>query len=68
MAGHVGLELANVILGKSLKCWANSPWITRTFWDLRPYARELQQAVGSKSEPTRTKFLGAVNQIGRHDR
>jgi hypothetical protein len=34
LAGHVGLELANVILGKSLKYWANPPWITRTFWDL----------------------------------
>jgi hypothetical protein len=26
-----------------LKCWVNSSWSTRTFWDLRPFARELQQ-------------------------
>jgi hypothetical protein len=43
LPGLRGLELANVILGKSLKCWVNSRWITRTFWDLRPFARELQQ-------------------------
>jgi hypothetical protein len=43
VAGLRGLELANVILGKWLKCWANSPWITRTFWDLRPFARKLHQ-------------------------
>jgi hypothetical protein len=28
VAGHVGLELANVVLKKPLKCWANSHWIT----------------------------------------
>src|ERR1700730_2493577 len=31
LAGHVGLELANVILKKPLKCWANSHWITEHF-------------------------------------
>jgi hypothetical protein len=31
LAGLRGLELANVILGKSLKCRANSPWITEHF-------------------------------------
>jgi hypothetical protein len=31
LAGHVGLELANVILKMPLKCWANSPWISERF-------------------------------------
>jgi hypothetical protein len=33
-----GLGLANFILAKPLKCWANSPLITRTFWALAQQA------------------------------
>jgi hypothetical protein len=43
VAGLRGLELTNVVLRKSLKSRANSPGLTRTFWDLRPFSRELQQ-------------------------
>src|ERR1700730_18504497 len=43
VAGLRGLELANVIFGKPLKYWPNSLWFRRTLWDLRPFARELQQ-------------------------
>jgi hypothetical protein len=32
MAGHVGLELADVIFGKPLKYRPNSLWFQRTLW------------------------------------
>src|ERR1700730_2056604 len=43
LAGHVGLELANVVLKKPLKCWANSHWITEHF-GTRDFSRASCQA------------------------
>jgi hypothetical protein len=43
LAGHVGLELVNVILKKPLKCWANSHWIPEYF-GIRDFSRAGCQA------------------------
>jgi len=45
VAGLVGLELANVILKKPLKWWANSHWITGHF-GTRDFSRQSCQATG----------------------
>jgi hypothetical protein len=41
VAGHVGLELANVILKKPLKMLGEFPLDYGTFWDQRLFAYEL---------------------------
>jgi hypothetical protein len=43
MAGLRGLELANVIFRKPLKCWADSLRFAERSGDLRPFAGDLQQ-------------------------
>jgi hypothetical protein len=66
VAGARGLELANVILGKPLKCWANSLWFTRTFWDLRPFAPELQKSFFEMT-PYYSKAWETFDRSGAYD-
>ena len=57
VAGHVGLELANVILKKPLKYWVNSHWITEHF-GTRDYSRLSCGAGDTQLGPTVTITIG----------
>ena len=66
MAGHVGLELANVILKKPLKCWANSHGLRNILgpetFRVRAAADQVPEPVGEVAVST----LGDTWQLGRH--
>jgi hypothetical protein len=66
VAGHVGLELANVILKKPLKCWANSHGLRNILgpetFRVRAAADQVPEPVGEVAVST----LGDTWQLGRH--